>query len=176
MNYKMRKLYLNKKELNSNAFKNPYLFLKYYYEAKRPETYSDKELRLEQCFYHKNRGFEDLFHLTRTYFPNLKIDEFAYILLKFRNNNKLWIKLLYCPDVDGIVVSTTQYGKSFNISSKVDPNFEHYRAYPFYKPWNKYKSGKYSYVKLLELRDKYIKRVNKFKASKIIKEYINQDK
>lgn len=171
----MRKLYLNKKELNPNAFKNPYLFLKYYYEAGRPDTFSDKELKMKQCFYNKNRGFEDLFHLTKTYFSALKIDEFAYIALKFRNNNKNWIKILFCPDVYGVVFSTVMYDKRFNISSKVDPDFKQPRAFYGYPTWNKYKSGKYSYVKLLNLKNKYIKRVNKFNASKMIKQYIKQD-
>lgn len=199
----MRKLYLDRRDLSKVAFKNPWIFLKYYFDEGRPGTYTDEKLTLPQCSYHKSRSFVDLCRLVQTYFPTTTTQKFAHIFIEFKKQYGTiateesimkGISLLYCDDVEAVVVSNTSLNywydwdedvERLNISILDIAKLQKETRYPFlkdnisyegifnpYDDCSKYnRGGKYSFNNICKLANKYVDKVGIDKATKLINKY-----
>ena len=56
-----------------------------------------------QCSSGRSRSFTDLFAIVRAHFPELSIEEFAYLFVKYQENGDKQFYVSYCSDVKKIV-------------------------------------------------------------------------
>ena len=94
--------------------------IKGYEKIKTPEKYIEKYLDnqspvneatyfldgRQQCSNERNRSFTDLYAILRSKFPRLKIDKFAYILLKYQLKDGKKMHVSYCPGVHKVVIKS----------------------------------------------------------------------
>ena len=73
------KLYV--RDIDNYDISSPRSFLLNYFINRNSSTYYDKDCNDYQCAFAKGRSFSDLFRLTKTYFPDIKLDEFAYVFI-----------------------------------------------------------------------------------------------
>ena len=73
------KLYL--KDIENFNTNSPRALLLDYFSKVNPRTHFDKDCKKVQCFGGSGRSFTDLFRMIKTYFPDIKMDEFAYIFI-----------------------------------------------------------------------------------------------
>lgn len=117
---------------------NPENFLKSYVFKKNQITYYDKELTDEQCDRGRGRSFQDLFKLTKTYFPELKLDEFAFIFCKVAllyghsPENKFEydkFTLIRCPDIRKVVFHLGTFNDDWNEDYRSSYDESEYEQY-----------------------------------------------
>lgn len=187
----MKKLYLHKSELPKQAFKNPWVFLKYYLEEDSPETYSDEKCTLYQCRYGVNRSFTDLCRLVQTYFPKTTVKHFAYIFIKFKEKYSNFktvniikgkgYSMLYCDGINRVVLSKSSLYYDWDLMSYSEEPLYCFKnnksSYINYtgneQRYYKYNAGgKYSFNNIYKIAAKYRdKELGRLNGVKLIKKY-----
>lgn len=73
-----------------------------------------------QCREDRNRSFEDIYLLTKNYFPQVSLENVFHFLIDglFSNTKESWFMGFYYPDVRKVVFYNKKYGYSFEAIEK----------------------------------------------------------
>ena len=89
---------------SKGKFKDLYEYLDKYLKMNYPETYTDKEFQIIQCYSGRNRSVDDLYAISKVFDENITFEEVCKTLVKIVENNQDEFGIWRCPDIYRIIV------------------------------------------------------------------------
>lgn len=167
MNKRLNKYIENNKILENLApfecdATTPSEYLEKYFARRNPTTFfKDGTV---QCINYSNRSFVDLYFLTKAKFPEVELNQVAYILLYELGyaKNKFpdaWVGAIKCPQIIKVVFlnNYSQYSNNYEIYN----SFKEKDSYSSYGKATTVGSDGLSYNSILSMANKWIKKQNK---------------